>query len=677
MTSKLLQPWAGPHGGLPPFNAVALADLGPALEEGMASHLAQLDAIAGNREGATFANTLDAMERAGQPLSRAMSIYSVWVSNLSNDAVRALEESMSPKLAAYQDAIVQNAALFARIKAVYESTAKSEWTPEQQRLAWVTFHFFEKNGANLPTEKKAELSQVNQTLASLYTRFSQNQLGDEEHHAVTVTSHAHLQGLPPSLVADAAAEALRRGQAGAWVFSNTRSSMEPLLTYASNRELREKAFRMWTSRGDNGDARDNNALVTQILKLRAQKAKLLGFATYAHWHLSDTMAKEPRVALALMEDVWKSALAQFQKDVAEAQSLARREGCDFDLQPWDFRYFAEKVRREKFDLDLGALATYLQLERVRDAMFAAAKALYGFSFTRRSDVPGFHADVVVWEVKTRDGAHRGLFYFDPYGRPGKQSGAWMTSYREQHRLGGEVTTLVSNNSNFNQGAPGEPVTLSWDDARTLFHEFGHALHGLHSQVTYPSLSGTNTARDFVELPSQFFENYLSTPQVLEHLVNAKGERIPAALLERLEKARHFNQAFATCEAQASALVDMKLHLLGDVDVDPKAFEKTTLAQLGVPQALVMRHRIPAFAHIFSGEGYAAGYYSYLWAEVLERDAFEAFLEAGSPYDPGVAERFARTILSVGNTVDPAQAFRNFRGRDPNPQALLRSKGFVA
>src|SRR5262249_33245744 len=395
---------------------------------------------------------------------------------------------------------------------------------------------------------------------------------------------------------------------------------------------------------------------------------------FAHWRLSDTMAKEPERAMKLMMSVWKPATEQFRKDVAEEQAIANKERPRVEIEPWDYRYYAEKLRKAKYDLDMNEVKPYLELEHLREAMFWAGGELYGFAFTKLGGIPVYHLDVTVYEVK-RNGAHIGYWYFDPYARPGKRSGAWMSAYREQQRLIGDIPTIVSNNSNFIKGSAGEAVTVSWDDVRTMFHEFGHALHGLNSNVTYPSLSGTNTARDFVEFPSQFNENFLSTPEVLKFFVNAKGEPIPAALVARIHKAEKFNQGFLTAEAQASAIVDMKMHLAGETPIDAKEFEKATLAEIGSPKQMVMGHRIPAFGHVFAGEGYAAGYYGYIWAEVLEHDAFEAFKEAGGPYDKTVAKRLQQTVLSVGNTVDPAEAFRNFRGRDPKPDALLRSKGF--
>ncbi len=681
-TNVLLAPWVGPHGGLPPFDKVTVPLIASAVEEGMASALKEVDAVANATPAPTFENTYVALERTGLPLNRAMAIYGVWSSSQSTPEFRAVEADLSPKIAAYRDAIYQNTKLFMRLKAVHDAHPKL--TPEQQRLVNVTYTQFVKQGAALDAEAKSKLSALNARLATLFTTFSQNQLGDEEQEFLQLDKEADLAGLSTSQIAAAAAEAEERKLKGKWVIANTRSSMEPFLTSSSNRALREKGWRLWVSRGDNGGARDNNAIASEILQLRAQRAKLLGYPTFAHWQLSDTMAKDPQVAMSLMLSVWKPSRDQFIADVAECQKIVDAEKASvaenggnkggFQIQPWDYRYYAEKLRKAKYDLDLNELKPYLQLEHLREAMFQAAHTLYGLTFKKTSGFTVFHPDASVYEV-TRGAEHIGYWYFDPYQRAGKQSGAWMTAYREQQRDGGAVSTIVSNNSNFVKSGDGSPVTISFDDARTLFHEFGHALHGLNSNVTYRSLSGTNTARDFVEMPSQFNENYLHTPQVLKFLVDTKGKPIPASLLERLEKANTFNQGFATAEAQASAIVDMKLHLAGEQKLDMKAFEKATLAEIGMPPQMVMRHRIPAFGHIFSSDGYAAGYYSYIWAEVLAADVFAAFTEAGDPYHPATAKRLRETLLSVGDTVDPAEAFRHFRGRDPKPDALLRGKGF--
>lgn len=673
-TNPLLAPWSGPYGGEPAFDTYTVAQFEPALTAAMASNQKEIDAIAGNPARPSFDNTILAMEKAGRALTRVYALYGIWQGNLNTPDFQAVDTRMSPILQGFQDKITQNARLFARIDAVYNSPEKAKLTPEQQRLVWVYWKNFTQQGARLSPADKAKLADVNQQLASLQTKFAQNELADEENYALVITRD-QLGGLPDAQVQGYAEDAkAHKLPAGQYRIANTRSSVEPFLTYSSDRVLREKAFRMWTSRGDMGNANDNNAIVVKILKLRTRKANLLGYKTYADWHLSDTMAKTPRATLDLEMAMWVPAVAQVHTDVAEMQKIVDAEHGGFRIAPWDYRYYAEKVRKAKYDLDLNEVKPYLQLDHVREAMFYAANRLYGFTFTKVEGLPVFHPDVTVYEVK-RDGKHVGLWYFDPYARAGKNSGAWMNAYREQSRFNGDVPTIVSNNANFVKAAPGQPVLLSWDDADTMFHEFGHALHGLNSNVTYQTLSGTNTARDFVEFPSQFNENYLMTPEVLHFLVNTKGEQMPPELVAKIKKAATFNSAFSVVETEASAIVDMKLHLAGDTVTDPKAFEKQTLAELKMPSEIVMRHRIPQFGHIFSGEGYAAGYYGYLWAKTLDHDAFEAFTEAGSPWDPATAKRFQADILSVGNTIDPAVAYRNFRGRDATIDATLRADGF--
>ena len=455
--------------------------------------------------------------------------------------------------------------------------------------------------------------------------------------------------------------------------------MDPFLTYSTRRDLREKAWKMFVSRGDLGGAHDNNKIITEILALRAERAKLLGFPTHAHWRLENAMAKTPERAMQLMEAVWKPAVARVKEEVADMQKLAASEGANITIEPWDYRFYAEKVRKARYDLDQNQVKPYLQLEKLREGMFWVAGELFGFQFTPITSVPVYHPDVRVWEVKDRTtGKHIGLWYFDPYARPGKRSGAWMNAYRNQEKFDREITTIVSNNSNFVKGKPGEPVLISWDDATTLFHEFGHALHGLSSGVSYPALSGTNVPRDYVEFPSQLLERWLATPQVLQKfaLHYQTGQPIPQALVDRIQRASTFNQGFATVEYLASALVDMKMHLAGDKPIDPKAFERETLAQLGMPKEIVMRHRTPQFLHVFSSDGYSAGYYSYLWSDVITADAAQAFHEAGGLYDPAVAKRLRENIFAIGNTVDPADAYRKFRGRDPQIEGLLRKRGFI-
>ncbi|MCC2548223.1 M3 family metallopeptidase [Hymenobacter sp. BT175] len=676
--NPLLAPWTGPYGGVPAFDKVQVAQFKPALEAAMAQNLAEVQAIASNGQPATFENTIAALERTGRALDRVQTIYGIWTGTLNNPEVQTVEREMAPKMAALSDQITQNAALFRRIEAVYNSPDKKKLTPEQQRLTWVYYNNFVRAGARLDAKAKIRLSAINQQLAGLFTRFSQNLLADEQDSVLVLKTAADLGGLPPSLREDAANAAAAKKMAAAGVITNTRSSIDPFLTYSDQRKLREKAWRMFVNRGDNGGAHDNNALITEILQLRAERAKLLGYKTHAHLRLDNTMAKTPEKAMALMEEVWTPAVARVKEEVADMQALATKEGATFKIAPWDYRYYAEKVRKERYDLDQNEVKQYLQLDKMREGMFWVAGELLNFSFTPVTNVPVYHPDVKVWEVKDKtSGKPIGLWYFDPYARPGKRSGAWMNAYRNQERLDGDVTTIVSNNSNFVKGKEGAPTLISWTDATTLFHEFGHALHGLSSNVTYPSLSGTSVVRDYVEFPSQVLENWLSTPQVLQRfaLHYQTGKPIPQALVDRIEKAATFNQGFETTEFLASALIDMKLHLAGDQKIDPDKFERETLAQLGMPEELVMRHRTPQFGHVFSSDGYSAGYYSYLWSVVLASDAYGAFTDAGGPYDKAVGQRLKQQILSVGNTVDPADAYRSFRGRDPRIEALMRERGF--
>jgi peptidyl-dipeptidase Dcp len=677
--NPLLSKWTGSYGGVPPFDKVKIADFKPALETAMTENLAEIDKITVNAEAPNFDNTIAAMDRTGQTLTRVMTIYDIWSSNMNNDEFQEVENEMAPKLAAFYDKITQNEKLFKRIETVYNSPEKAKLTPEQQRLTWLTYTNFVRAGAKLDATAKTRMSAINQQLAGLFTRFGQNLLADENNGMVVIEKESDLAGLPQSLKDAAANAAVAKKMPGKWVITNTRSSVDPFLTYSDNRALREKTWRMFVNRGDNGDDHDNNAIITEILQLRAERAKLLGYATHAHWRLENSMAKTPERAVELMEGVWKPAVARVKEEVTDMQALAKKEGQNIKIEPWDYRYYAEKVRKAKYDLDQNEVKQYLQLENLREGMFWVAGELFNFTFTPVTNVPVFHPDVRVWEVKNKEtGKHVGLWYFDAYAREGKRSGAWMNAYREQQRLNGDISTIVSNNSNFVKGKPGEPILISWDDATTLFHEFGHALHGLSSNVTYPSLSGTNVVRDYVEFPSQLLEHWISTPEVLNKfaLHYQTGKPIPKSLVDRIEKAATFNEGFETTEYLASALIDMKLHLAGDQKIDPDKFERETLAALGMPSEIVMRHRTPQFGHVFSGDGYSAGYYSYLWSDVLTADAYGAFTEASGPYDKTVARNLSKYIFSVGNTVDPAEAYRSFRGRDPKVEALMKKRGFT-
>jgi peptidyl-dipeptidase Dcp len=673
---SLLAPWTGPHFGAPPFDAVRVEDFEPALMAGMAEQRAEIAAIAQNPDAPTFENTIAALERSGRALARAGTMYGVWASTLNDKAMQSVEQAMSPIFAAFDDEVIQNAALFRRIEAVFAGVDSPDLTDEQRRLTFVVHRRFARRGAALGEPEKARLAEINQRLATLTTTFGQNVLADEEGVWLTLEDPEDLAGLPDSLIAGAAAEALEKGLAGKWVITNGRSSMEPFLIYSTRRDLREAGWRLWTKRGDNGDDHDNNAMVVEILQLRVEKARLLGQPSFAHWVTDDQMAKSPDAAMALMLKVWAPAKGRVAEQVAELAPIAEREAPGTAIEPWDYRYYAEILRRATYDLDETEVKPYLQLENIREGMFWAAGRLFGLEFTEVNDLPVAHPDVRVFEVR-RNGRQIGLWYFDPYARPGKSSGAWMSEYRTQERFDGEVTPIVSNNANFVKPASGDPVLIGWDDAVTLFHEFGHALHGLLSSVTYPSLAGTSVARDFVEFPSQLFERWLPTAELLGRfaLNYRTGEPMPAELVAKIERAHTFSKGFDTVEYLASAIVDMNAHLATE-PIDPPAFEAEILAGIGMPREVVMRHRLPNFGHIFAGEGYAAGYYDYIWADTLTADAAEAFAEApGGFYDEALAGRLSDAVMSVGDTVDAAEAFRRFRGRDAAIDALMRDRGF--
>ena len=675
----LLEPWTGPYEGVPPFDSVDVGQFEPALEAAMEENLAEVERIANDPAMATFENTLAALERSGRNFERVTTLFGVWSSAMSTPEFQRVELEMAPRLAEFTDRITQNAALFARIETVYHSPDKGLLTPEQQRLAWLYHTNFVRAGARVDVRSKARLSEINQKLASLYALFSQNVLADETERYLVLNDASDLDGLPLSVRDGAAAAAREKGIGGAWIVANSRSAMDPFLTWSTRRDLREKAWRMFVSRGDMDGTHDNKGIITEVLALRAERATLLGYPTHAHWRLEDSMAKTPQRAAELLEGVWRSASARVREEVAAMQALADAEGEDVTIEPWDYRYYAEKVRKAKYDLDQNEVKPYLQLEKLREGMFWVAGELFGFDFSV-ADVPVYHPDVRAWAVTDRNsGRHVGLWYFDPWSREGKQSGAWMNSFRSQERFDREISTIVSNNSNFVEGSKGEPVLISWDDARTLFHEFGHGLHGLSSSVTYPALSGTAVARDYVEFPSQLLEHWLVTPEVLQRFAvhYQSGEPIPQVLVDRIERSATFNQGFETTEYLASALLDMKMHLAGAEPIDAAVFERETLATMGMPSEIVPRHRSPHFLHVFSSDGYSAAYYSYLWADVLTADAFQAFVEAGGPYDPGVAARLRDNVFSAGNTVDPAEAYRAFRGRDARIEALMEKRGFMA
>ncbi len=678
--SPMLQPWTGPHGGVPPWNSVRSEEFVDAFDEAIKLSAKDIDAIANASDAATFENTILPLESSGRELSRLETLFFVHASNLNLGPIPDIEKIVVPKLSEHEDSIYQNEKLFARIAAVYQSDAMKSKTLSlaQRRLVDDRYKTFLRKGAKLNRADKAKLSQINTRLARLFTEFSQNVLEEEKGHVTWIDDRNDLLGLPESVVAamkNAAKD--RANQHGKWAITNTRSSMDPFLTYADSRSKRETVWRSYYNRGDNGGAHDNNAIIAEILKLRAARAKLLGYPSHAHWRMEPTMAKKPEAAMQLMLKVWPKAVARVREEVVDMQRVADEEQAGITIEPWDYRYYAEKVRKDKYDLDFNEVKPYLQLEKLREGMMWAAEQLYGLHFEQVRGLPVYHPDVRVWEVKNRDGEHVGLWYLDPYAREGKRSGAWMNAYRSQENMGKAVTPIVSNNSNFVKGSDGQVVLISWDDAVTLFHEFGHALHGLNSKVHYRTQSGTSVARDYVEFPSQLNEHWLETPEILNRfaLHYQTGKPMPQELLDKIEKASTFNQGFATVEYLASALMDMKLHLAAGADIDPDRFERETLSEIGMPKELPMRHRTPHFSHIFSSDSYSAGYYSYLWSDALTADAAEVFDKAGSYYDPAIAKSLHDNVMSVGDTIDPMDGFRAFRGRDVDTRALLRKRGF--
>ena len=674
----LLAPWTGPYGGIPRFDEINIEEFGPAIREGMDLARADIAHITGNEAAPTFENSVLTYEDSGRALDRAQRFFGVYTSTMDDKPMQKIEAEMAPVLAAFGDEVIQNEALFSRLQAAHAGSENSSLTEEQKRLAYVHFNRFVRSGAALNAADKARMKEINQRLATLFTKFNQNQLGDEEYYTLTVEDEADLAGLPQSVIASAAQAAKDKGKAGKWVFTNTRSSMEPFLTFADNRALREKAFRMWNSRGDHDDERDNKQVASEILQRRAERARLLGFPSHADWVLDNNMAKTPAAAMALMMKVWPAAVARVHEEVADMQAVADAEGADLKIAPWDYRYYSEKVRKAKYDIDQNKVKEYLQLDKIRQGMFWAASQVYGLEFVKLTDVPVYHRDMSVYEVK-RDGNRVGLWYFDPYARDGKSSGAWMNEYRTQEKFRGVVTPIVSNNANFIESEPGKPVLISWDDATTMFHEFGHALHGLLSNVHYPTLAGTNVKRDFVEFPSQLNEHWLSTPEVLSQFAvhYQTGKPIPQELVDKILAAKNFNQGFKTVEYLANAIYDMKIHLAATPDkpIDIMAFAKKTLDEIGMPKEITFRHPPTAFGHIFSGGGYSAGYYVYIWADAMTADAYEGFMEMGGLYDKEADELLETSIMSVGNSIPPDEAFRRFRGRDVDTNALMRDRGF--
>ena len=672
MQNPFFETWATPH-SVPPFARVKAEHFRPAFDRAFADHASEIARIATNPAAATFANTIDDMERAGGLLRRVSAVFYHLSNAATSDEIQAAERELAPMLARHWNEIFQNEMLYARIARLWSEHKDLSLSGEQQRVLRRYHLDFVRAGAELTGAARKRMGEITERLATLATSFSQNVLADEEGFVLPLASD-ELEGLP-DFARDSAAELARERQlkAGHGI-SLTRSSVEPFLQFGARRDLREKLFKAWIKRGDNNDAHDNKAIIGETLRLRVERAKLLGYPTFAHFKLADRMAKTPEAARGLLEEVWRAAVKRARQEAGDLQELIVKEGQNFKLAPWDWRYYAERLRKERYDLDESEIKPYLQIDRMIEASFHTATRLFGLQFTERKDVATYHPDVRVWEVKDAKGGHVGLFFGDYFARAGKRSGAWMDAWRDQERLDGNVTPLVVNVCNFSKG---EPALLSFDDASTLFHEFGHALHGLLSNVTYRTLAGTNVATDFVELPSQIYEHWLSRPEILERFAvhYETGKAMPKALIDKILKARTFNQGFATVEFLSSALVDMDYHALTNADgLDVAAFEQKSLEKIGMPEEIAMRHRSPAFQHIFAGDGYSAGYYSYMWSAVLDNDGFKAFEEAGDAFDPATAKRLYDFVYSAGGTRDEAEAYRQFRGRDPKIDALIEKRG---
>ncbi len=674
----LLQEWTGSFEGVPAFDKMNLEDLKPALEKGMELHLQDIDNITANTEDPTFENTIVPLEKAGKSLDRVQTYYGIWSANVSSPEFRKIQTEMAPVLSEFRSKISQNEALFKKIKTVYDNSLKTPLEDDQQRVVQLTYKGFAMNGAELDAEKKKRYAAINKELSSLYTKFANNVLADEENYVVYLVKN-ELGGLSESMIKSMAKIALDKGKEGMYAVPNTRSYMDPFLTYSTERELRKKVWTNYYSRGDNGDEFDNNQIIAQILKLRKERVGLLGYDNYGDWRLQNRMAKTPDNAMKLMNAVWPAAIGRVKEEVSDMQAIANKNGDNINVEPWDYRFYAEKVRKDKYDLDSDEVKRYLQLDKLTEALFFVADEVFNYNFTlvKEGSVPVFHEDVKVWEVNNKtNGEHIGLWYLDPFARPGKRSGAWATTYRSHSTFDGKKNVLASNNSNFVKPAPGEALLVSWDDASTFLHEFGHALHYFSSQVKYPTLN--SGVRDYTEFQSQILERWLSTDKLInQFLVHYKtGEVIPKKLVDKIKKSATFNQGFATTEYLASAIMDMKLHMVNPTNIDIDAFEKETLTKLNMPKEIVMRHRTPHFGHVFSGEGYATAYYGYMWADVLTSDAAEAFSEAqGGFYDKELSAKMVKYLFAPCNSMDPAEAYKLFRGRDAKIDALMKDRGF--
>ncbi len=670
MTNPLLKNWDTPF-GIAPFAEISDTDFAPALEAALEAHNAQIEAIASDTAPASFANVVEALETPCQPLEQVLSVFFSVAGADSNPKREELQREFSPKLAAHFSAITANKALFARVEAVWQQREDLGLTDEQARVLMLTRRGFVRGGAALEGDADARMQDIKSRLATLGTNFTQNLLADERTWFMEL-SEEDLEGLPGFAVDAARAAGKEKGKDGP-VVTLSRSIITPFLQFSPRRDLREIAFNAWAARGANGGETDNREIAAEILTLREERAKLLGYETFADYKLETEMAKTPEAVKGLLMDVWSPAKARAEEDAKVLTQMMREDGINGDLEPWDWRYYAERRRKAEHDLDEAELKPYLQLDRMIEASFACANRLFGLEFAPL-DVPLYHADCRAWEV-TRNGKHVAVFIGDYFARGSKRSGAWCSAMRAQAKFPDVQAPVVINVCNF---AKGDPALLSWDDARTLFHEFGHALHQMLSDVTYDSISGTSVARDFVELPSQLYEHWLEVPEVLaEFATHAEtGAAMPEAMLKKVLGAATFDMGFQTVEYVASALVDLAFHD-GAAPADPMAKQAEVLAEIGMPRAIIMRHATPHFAHVFAGDGYSSGYYSYMWSEVMDADAFAAFEEAGGAFDPERAKALEENILSTGGSKDPAELYTAFRGRLPGVEALLKGRGLAA
>jgi peptidyl-dipeptidase Dcp len=677
--NPLLVEWDTPFGA-PPFERIRTEHFAEAFERGMDEQRAEIEAIASQDTDPTFANTIEALERSGRTLSRSGAVFWNLAGTNSTPEIQALQTEFSPKLAAHSSAMMTNQDLFRRVDAL-QTQAEGQPLGDEQKRALERWHNgFVRAGAALDDGARARVAEIDQRMATLTNEFSQNNLKDTDEWQLVLETEQDLAGLPGWL-RDAAAQSARdRGLDGRWVITLQRSSVEPFLTFSERRDLREQAYTGFIMRGDNDNAYDNKAIIAEMVALRAERARMMGFANHAEFVISDSMARTPEAAMNLMLRVWEPALARAIEERADMQAMVDAAGADHRVAPWDWFYYAEKVRRDKFDLDQDQIKPYFEIDRITQAAFYVANRLFGLTITENPDLPTYHPDVHGYEVVDADGRHVGLFYTDYYARQGKRSGAWMSSFRSQENLGEEIRPIVVNVLNVPKAPEGQPTLLSHDDANTLFHEFGHALHGLLSQVSHRSLAGTAVSRDFVEFPAQVYEHWLDQPHVLQKFArhHETDAPMPPELLERMLASGTFNQGYRTVEFLASGLVDMAWHQLTPElarNVDVRAFEKRALDELGLIPEIAMRHRSTHFGHIFAG-GYSAGYYSYMWSEVLDADGFQAFVDTGDIFDAETAERLRRYVYAAGNTRDPMDAWMLFRGAEPSVEALLRNRGLL-